>query len=85
MVSRISAGYLYKVLAVTCFGLVGWLSISVSYWNWFKFPADFTGAAAIEQVVSWLLAGILIAAIVRPRGALQLASQLESQSESVVV
>ena len=76
VVSRISAGYLYRLLAVTSFGLVGWLSISVSYWNWYKFPVDFIGAAAIEQVVSWFLAGILIAAIVRPRRAPEMLSEL---------
>ena len=40
--------------------------ISVPYWNWYEFPLEFTLAEAIDSVVGWLLAGFVIAAIVRP-------------------
>lgn len=38
-----------------------WLSLRVPYWNWYRFPLDFTLAALIEQVVGWLLAGAAMA------------------------
>lgn len=38
-----------------------WLSLLVPYWNWYRFPLDFTVAALIEQAVGWLLAGVAIA------------------------
>lgn len=38
-----------------------WASVLVPYWNWYRFPLDFTAAALIEQVVGWLLAGAAIA------------------------
>lgn len=38
-----------------------WLSTMVPYWNWYRFPTNFTVAALIEQVVGWLLAGAVMA------------------------
>lgn len=38
-----------------------WLSILVPYWNWYRFPTNFTLAALIEQVIGWLLAGAVMA------------------------
>jgi len=38
-----------------------WLSTMVPYWNWYRFPASFTVAALVEQVVGWLLAGAAMA------------------------
>jgi hypothetical protein len=38
-----------------------WLSLLAPYWNWYRFPLDFTVAALIEQMLGWLLAGVAIA------------------------
>jgi hypothetical protein len=35
----------------------------VSYWNWYGFPLDFTEAAIIIEIVSAVVAGIAIAAV----------------------
>ncbi|MDH3285691.1 MAG: hypothetical protein OEQ13_13250, partial [Acidobacteriota bacterium] len=56
-----------RVLVVGMMGLFAWLSISIPYWNWYRFPSDFTMAAAAQQIVGWLLAGAAMAAIIRPR------------------
>jgi hypothetical protein len=50
------------------------LSIGVSYWNWYGFPLDFTAGEAIMEIVGWFLAGLVLAAIVRPRAAVAAAS-----------
>jgi len=44
-------------------GLVGWLSIDVSYWNWYRFPDLFTLAQLIDQGAGWLLTGTTVALI----------------------
>src|SRR5687768_10380585 len=49
------------------FGLFAWLSISLSYWNWYKFPTAFIAAEALDQVVGWLLGGLVIGFILRRR------------------
>lgn len=38
-----------------------WFSTMVPYWNWYRFPASFTVAALVEQVIGWLLAGAAMA------------------------
>jgi hypothetical protein len=65
----VAGSYLARVLATTCFGLFGWLAISISYWNWYDFDPKFTLAEGIEQTVGWFLAGLVMAAIVRRRAA----------------
>ena len=59
-------GFAGSVLFVAGLGLFAWIVISVPYWNWYEFPLEFTLAEAIDSVVGWLLAGFVIAAIVRP-------------------
>ncbi len=55
-----------RVLFVTLLGIFGFATVSVPYWNWYGFPTDFTLAEAIDHVVGWFLAGLVLAAIVRP-------------------
>jgi hypothetical protein len=38
-----------------------WLGTMVPYWNWYRFPLDFTWAALIEQLIGWLIAGAAMA------------------------
>jgi len=54
-----------RVLFVTLLGLIPFLSISVSYWNWYGFPNGFTFGELIEQVAGFGLAGLTLAAIVK--------------------
>jgi len=55
------------------FGFVAGLGIFValvghlSYWNWMHFPLGYTMAFVIDVTVGWSLAGLAIAAIVRPQ------------------
>ncbi|WP_266160163.1 hypothetical protein [Dyella silvatica] len=41
--------------------LFAWLSAMVPYWNWYRFPLDFTLAALATQLIGWLLAGAAMA------------------------
>jgi len=55
-----------RVLFVALMGLFAWVSISAPYWIWYRFPTDFIVGEAIGQVVGGLLAGLAVAAIVKP-------------------
>jgi hypothetical protein len=66
VLTQVRSGYLGRVLVVTLMGLFAFASINISYWNWYHFPAEFTIAAAIEETVGGLLAGLAMAAIARP-------------------
>jgi hypothetical protein len=56
-----------RVIAAGLFGLVSWLSVDASYWNWYGFPTEFFLSQAVDQVVGWLLAGFVIAWLVKGR------------------
>ena len=50
-----------RVLIAGALAVFAWLVISLPYWNWYRFPLQFTAGALIEQVVGWLLAGTAMA------------------------
>ncbi len=66
LVSQLRPGFVVRVASVTLVGLLASLMTLVPYWNWYGFPTDFTVAQIIEHTVGWLLAGIVLALIVRP-------------------
>jgi len=57
-----------RVAAAGWIGLASWLSIDVSYWNWYGFPTNYMIAQGVDQVVGWLLAGMAIALVIKGRG-----------------
>jgi hypothetical protein len=66
LISHLTVGLARRALLVTLMGLFAWLSISVSYWNWYGFPTAFVFAEAIDQIGGWLFGGLAMAAIVKP-------------------
>ena len=66
LVSQLRPGFIVRVACVTLVGILASLMINVPFWNWYGFPLDFTLAQIIEHSVGWFLAGIVLAAIVRP-------------------
>ncbi len=55
-----------RATMVMLIGLFGWLAISVSQWNWYGYPFSFIALDAIDQLIGWLLAGILMAKMIKP-------------------
>lgn len=64
LASMMTGSYVRRVFGIAHLGLFAWLTISVSYWIWYGFPGMFILAEGIDQVVSWVLAGFVIAKIV---------------------
>jgi hypothetical protein len=63
------AAYLMRVGFVTLIGISAALSTNVSYLIWYRFPLDYTLGYMSIEVVSGIVAGLVIAAILRPRAA----------------
>lgn len=63
----IAGGRGRRIAVVTCLGLFSWFTLAVPYWNWYRFPTAFTQGALLEQALGWLLGGIVIALILKPR------------------
>ncbi len=58
--------YRCRVGTVTFMGLFAWITISIPYWNWYRFPGNFIFAQGVDEVVGWFAAGLIIAWIVKP-------------------
>ena len=58
--------YLRRVAIVMLLGLFSWLAISMAYWDWYWFPFPLVALDAIDYVIGWLLAGFLMAKLIKP-------------------
>lgn len=58
--------YFSRVLYVAGFGVFLALMAHMSYMIWMRFPQDYTMMFVVDVVVGWFLAGLGIAAIVKP-------------------
>jgi hypothetical protein len=63
------AAYAMRVGFVALVGVTAAISTIVPYWNWYRFPTDFTLAAIFMAVVGYLVAGLAIAFLIKPKAA----------------
>src|SRR5215475_2628064 len=61
IISSTVASLATRGVMVALMGLFAWVEVSLPYWNWYRFPADFTFGAGLDTVIGWLLGGFLIA------------------------
>lgn len=64
---QLPGGVVRRVLSMAAIGLAAWLSVSVSQWNWYGFSTPFLIGDLVDQFGGWLLAGIGMAMLIRPR------------------
>jgi|HubBroStandDraft_5_1064220.scaffolds.fasta_scaffold50218_2 hypothetical protein len=69
IVSMIAAGFVTRVGIVTAIGLSAGIATNVSQWNWYGYPTDYTLAQITIEVISALVAGLAIAAVMNRRTA----------------
>lgn len=50
-----------RLVIAVALAVFAWLSTMVPYWNWYRFPLDFTLSAFVEQWIGWLIAGAAMA------------------------
>ena len=50
-------------------GVVAGLETNFSYWNWYRFPGNYTGVAILESAISLALGGLVLAALLKRRPA----------------
>lgn len=59
-------GYVSRVGFVAGVGLLAAMGISVEYWNWYGFPANYTVATVADKFIGFLIVGLVAAAFVKP-------------------
>jgi hypothetical protein len=55
-----------RVAMVASLGLFSWLAISIQQWDWYNFPFAFVALDAINQMIGWTLAGLLMVKMIKP-------------------
>jgi hypothetical protein len=61
------AGYALRVAFVTVVGLVAAITTNIPYWNWYRFPTNYTLADSLIELIAFFVAGLAIAALVKPK------------------
>ncbi len=61
------AGYGRRVLVVLLVGVAAVLCTNASYWFFYRFPTDYTLGYIFTDFVRYLAAGLVIAALLKPR------------------
>jgi hypothetical protein len=64
---QLSGGIGRRALSIAAIGIAAWLSISVSQWTWYGFSMPFLIGDLVDQFGGWLLAGLAMAAVIRPK------------------
>lgn len=67
ILSQVAGFYGARLLVVALLGLFAWLAVEVPYWNWYLWPSDRIAASFVEHVGGWILAGFVMAGIVKGR------------------
>jgi hypothetical protein len=65
IISTTVASLTTRGMMVMLMGLFAWLATNAPYWNWYRFPADFTIGQGVDRVIGWLLGGFLIAWLIQ--------------------
>jgi hypothetical protein len=65
VLAQISGGLAFRAVMAGVIALIGSVDIYGSYWNWYKFPTDYTLAQTVILVVGYVLMGATIAAIAK--------------------
>jgi hypothetical protein len=63
------SGYVARVGFVALVGLLTGMATNIEYWNWYGFPANYTGAIIADKVIGFLIVGLVVAAFVKPAAA----------------
>lgn len=57
--------YIGRVGFVTLAGILAAVTTNVPYWNWYGFPSAYTVAYMTTQIVAFLVAGLVVAAVIK--------------------
>jgi hypothetical protein len=60
-----ASGYIVRVIFCGMLGVFASFVVHLMYWNWFYFPLNYTTAMVADTIIGWLLAGLVIGAIVK--------------------
>jgi hypothetical protein len=60
--------YTSRVGLILVLGVLSGIATNVEYWNWYGFPANYTVGVIADEVIGFLVVGLIVAALVKPPG-----------------
>ncbi|HLY80874.1 MAG TPA: hypothetical protein VKQ70_15940, partial [Caulobacteraceae bacterium] len=60
-------GFSQRLGLAVLVGLIAGMATNFSYWNWYGFGLDYTLANAFIELMKFVVAGLVIAAMLRPK------------------
>ena len=67
LASETIRSYSTRVFFVTLLGIFTALSSHLHSWNWLHYPTEYSITNALDVIATWLIAGLVIAAIIKPK------------------
>ena len=64
-----AAGFSRRLAIAALVGLIAGVTTNFSYWNWYGFGLDYTLVTAFIEAMKFVVAGLVIAAILRRKPA----------------
>ena len=61
--------YSSRVGLVLVLGVLSGIATNVEYWNWYGFPGNYTAGVIVDEIIGFLVVGLVVAAMVKPPGA----------------
>jgi hypothetical protein len=62
-----ATGFGQRVMVAALVGLIAAMATNLSYWNWYGFGLDYTLANGFIELIKFVVAGVVIAAVLRRR------------------
>jgi len=59
------AGYRARLGFIVVAGIMAAITTNIPYWNWYGFPTDYTVAYASTEIIGYLVAGLVIARMLK--------------------
>ena len=61
------AGFVQRTGFVAILGLAAAITTNIPYWNWYSFPLDYTLAYGFIELIGYVVAGLVLAALLKSK------------------
>lgn len=66
------ASFASRLGFVTVAGIMAAVTTNIPYWNWYGFPSNYTAAYMMIEIVGYIVAGLVVATVIKRGGASQM-------------
>jgi len=63
VLASVGGGVGRRTVVAAAVGVISWVSIDVSYWNWYRFPSEMIEGQFLGEVIGWTVSGLAMALV----------------------